>query len=140
MHQAYQLMIDNIYNNRDIYSILYINQHGKLIFVIIRIVSRSNSVNNVGSTYLKKLLVVGRIISNLISFIFNKLLIIKCVICSLNMLLYHYYYSFKYLNSSQLITGFTIFIYWREILIVISQHTSYCPYIPNYYIIQLIYE
>ena len=125
---------DQIYKNKDIYSILYINKHGKSLFVIISIVSWSNYVNNLGSTYLQQLFLVRWIICNRISFIFNRLVVVKYVIFSYNLLLYHCFQSFPFLNWSQFITGFNIFIHWIETLTAIFQHTSSYPYITNYYI------
>ena len=50
------------------------------------------------------------------------------------MLFYHCFYSFLFMNLSQLITGFTICIYWRENLTFIFYHTSYYTCFTNYYI------
>ena len=81
--------LNQFYKNRDIQSILYINQNSKSLFVIIRILSQSNHLNNVGSTYLQQLLVLRWIISNIISFIFNNFVIIIYVMFSSNLLSYH---------------------------------------------------
>ena len=105
---------DQIYKNRDIYSILYINQHRKSLFVMITLLSWSDYMNNFWSIYLQQILVGIWIIYNMILFIFNNFLTIKYVICSSNMLLYHCFYSFIFLNWSQLINGFIVCIYWRE--------------------------
>ena len=50
----------------------------------------SNIVKNVRSTYLQQWLAARWIISNLISFIFNRSILIKYIICSSYLLLYHF--------------------------------------------------
>ena len=113
--------LDHIPSNRHIYSILYINQNGKLLFVIIRIYP-NNNVKNVWSRYLQQWLVEGWILSNIYLFLFNKFVIIIYVICSSNLLLYHFIQSFPFIDWSRLITGFTIHIYRRETKAVIFHH------------------
>ena len=56
----------------------------------LRLYPTKNS-ENIGSTYLQQWLVLRWIISNLISFIFNKFAIIKYLICSSHLLLYHFF-------------------------------------------------
>ena len=74
------------------------------------------------------------IFSNIYLFLFNTFTIIKNVIISANLLLYHFIKSFPFTNWSHLITGFNINIYLRETKSVIFQHSRFYPLITSYYI------
>ena len=70
-------------------------------------------------------------------FLFKSFIIIKKIISSSNLLLYHFIQQLPFHHCSRLITGFTICIYRRENKADTSQNSSFYPFIINYYIIHI---
>ena len=90
--------------------------------------------NNFWSRYSQLLFVERWNFSNIYLIAFNWFIIIKNVIISFNLLLYHFIQSFLFLNWSRLITGFTIKIYQRKTKAVFFQHESFYAFITNYFV------